>query len=891
MENRFFKRAAAGIVSLSAVMGLIGTVPAAPASATGTLTINEVCAKNTMNAAPDGNFYDWAEIYNSSGSSVDISGYGFSDKEAEPFRYKFPAGTVVPAKGSIVVYCDSNAALNDAKIAPFGMSASGETLILSDASGSAVDTLTFDALATDTSYGQYPDGSGEYFVLSCTPGKANSAPEGSNAVHLPEFSQDSGFFSSGFSLTIKAPEGTTVYYTTDGSDPTTESTKYTGPIDIKDMSDTENRLSMKTDITASGATAPRTLIDKAAIVRAVAVDSSGRVSAPVTKTYFVGKTASGYYKDMKVVSLVTDPDNLFGYEQGIYVRGKTYDDYQQEQQQQQPGQPGGPGQGPGGWQIPGWGGWGGWGGGGFNMMNPWEIPANYNQKGRDWERVASFEMFDSGESVVKQDVGIRIKGAASRNSVQKSFTIYARQDYGKSDLEYDFFGGTATKAKNGKTIKKFDNIVIRNGGNDAGGFYFRDSVNQQLVSDRAFATQAMSECILFIDGEFWGIYQITEKVGDDYITSHYGIDKDDVALIKNGDLEEGRDQDLEEWNQLLQGVANGSVSYEQFCEKVDIQSYMDYFAAEIYIANSDWPQNNVAVWRSNAVDPENPYADGKWRMFLFDTELGQGMYGTQQNSASADSFSRIRQNNNEHDYMSPAFTKLMSNKDFALAFSRTFMDIANYNFDTEKTTAEINKFTKYKEPVTDTYKRFSFTSQGESKFQQEANTVASFYNSRFDNAVRTLKQAASLSNGLNSVTVQNDSSKGKIKLNTLNLSESSWTGKYHSDYDMTATAQPLEGASFDHWEITGAELTSGSKTSATISFKATGNVTIKAVYSGEASMLAGDYNNDGKVSVADLASLNKFVLGQKVNIVNADVVKDGRADMFDLAQLRKMIIG
>ena len=599
----------------------------------------------------------------------------------------------------------------------------------------------------------------------------------------------------------------------------------------------------------------------------------------------MGKTASGYYKDMKVVSLVTDPDNLFGYEQGIYVRGKTYDDYQQEQQQQQPG---GPGQGPGGWQIPGW---GGWGGGGFNMMNPWEIPANYNQKGRDWERVASFEMFDSGESVVKQDVGIRIKGAASRNSVQKSFTIYARQDYGKSDLEYDFFDGTATKAKNGKTIKKFDNIVIRNGGNDAGGFYFRDSVNQQLVSDRAFATQAMSECILFIDGEFWGIYQITEKVGDDYITSHYGIDKDDVALIKNGDLEEGRDQDLEEWNQLLQGIANGSVSYEQFCEKVDIQSYMDYFVAEIYIANSDWPQNNVAVWRSNAVDPENPYADGKWRMFLFDTELGQGMYGTQQNSASADSFSRIRQNNNEHDYMSPAFTKLMSNKDFALAFSRTFMDIANYNFDTEKTTAEVNKFTKYKEPVTDTYKRFSFTTQGESKFQQEANTVASFYNSRFDNAVRTLNRAASLSNGLNSVTVQNDSSKGKIKLNTLNLSESGWTGKYHSDYDMTATAQPLEGASFDHWEITGAELTSGSKTSATISFKATGNVTIKAVYSGEASMLAGDYNNDGKVSVADLASLNKFVLGQRVNIVNADVVKDGRADMFDLAQLRKMIIG
>ena len=122
----------------------------------------------------------------------------------------------------------------------------------------------------------------------------------------------------------------------------------------------------------------------------------------------------------------------------------------------------------------------------------------------------------------------------------------------------------------------------------------------------------MNQCILFIDGEFWGIYQLTEKVNDDYINTHYGIKKSDVAIVKNDELEEGSEQDLQDWQNLIKGVANGSISYEQFAEKVDMQSYMDYFAAQIYWANHDWPNNNTGVWRSNAVDPENPYADGSW---------------------------------------------------------------------------------------------------------------------------------------------------------------------------------------------------------------------------------------------------------------------------------------
>lgn len=836
------------------------------------VVINEVCAKNTTYATADGKFYDWIELYNPTDSRIDLSGYGLSDKAKEPYLFTFPEGTSIGSGEYLLIFCDSKLTELDGQLAAsFGLSTDGETLTLTDTNGQKVDTITFGAIETDVSYGRVPDGSKSFAILKMTPNSPNKKEDIIDTeVQKPVFSRTSGFYDDQFSLSISVKEGVTIYYTLDGSTPTAESNVYTSPINITDISSTKNVLSARTDIAPSSPTsqvrAPYNPVDKAVVVRAIAIDENGNSSEVVTETYFVGyQNKKSYYKNLKVISIVTDSDNLYDYEKGIYVLGKVHDDWRN-----------GPEYDP--------------------TVPEWFMPANYTQKGSDWEREASMQIFDKGGTLaVNQNVGIRIRGGATRSHTQKSFNIYARSKYGASKLNFDLFSGDVYSEYTGKQITEFNSFVLRNGGNDAQYTRFRDKLNQSLVSDRSFLTQSMEPCIVFVNGEYWGHYEITEKMDDDFIEAHYGVDKKDVCMIKNQQLEEGDTDGYDEWVQLRKWISSTDFSkaenYAELCNKIDMQSFMDYISAEIYINNYDWGDNNMSMWKSTKIDTDNPYADGRWRFILFDTEYSVNLYD--QAKPQMDSFTQFMKTNS---FLSELFGAAMKNEGFREDFVRTFMDMANENFEAQKVYDLITELSNsYRETTIDTYNRFWADWPGgywaETQYSKEVQSVRSFYNTRFPYITGHLKNFFSLKGNLANVTVKNNELMGEVTINTLSpdMTNGSWSGKYYTDYPVKLTAKSKEGYQFAYWETSKGEKISGESAEILL----TSDITITAVYE-VADTLKGDVNLDGKLTADDVALLQGYLLGAEVltaeQAKQADVFEDGTLNIFDLKELKRMLL-
>lgn len=537
------------------------------------------------------------------------------------------------------------------------------------------------------------------------------------------FSKESGIYPEEFSVEIAVDGNYDIYYTTDGSNPASSksATKYTGPIQVTDRKGDANVVSavstslFSTNFSSYSASSGITCripspsddaVDKCTAIRAVAKDKSGNVIYSTGETYFVG-TAEDHIAGIKascdaarqtlaVISITMNYDDLFDHEKGIYVMGATFDKSLEE----------------------------------FKKENKWfqgedtrKLLANYSQRGRQWEREAHIEMFEMDTEtcteVLSQDCGIRIQGNFSRSDVQKGFRLYARSDYGASKFEYAMFGDELTDIE-GETIDKFDTFVLRAGGNCAFTCKYNDTFWQDLASGMDLSTKASRPCVVYLNGEYWGLYILEEDFSDDYFDDHYKVNKDDVVLYKGdaethalgykldlGEIPEGQDEtyyfeDLLNFFETHKDLKNQK-DYDEFAKLVDVDSVMDYFAAEVWINNKwDWPGKNWSMWKTTTVDSSNEYNDGKWRFCLYDIEFG-GVSG-----ASDAGTNTIKEDNYKPKGLldmntdNPAvlcFAYLMTNDGFRAAYCDRLLELSDTVFEKDAALATLAEYESIYKPL------------------------------------------------------------------------------------------------------------------------------------------------------------------------------------------------
>lgn len=486
-------------------------------------------------------------------------------------------------------------------------------------------------------------------------------------IHL---SKKSGFYENSFYLEIEGKRGCTFYYTLDGSKPDMTSQKYIQPILVEDASGKNNVYSMRQDISPDlynfgggeyHYASPAYPVDKCNVIRVAAYDREQKFLEEETAVYFVGFQEKSGYKDLLKISLVTEPDHLFDYEAGIYVMGKKYDEDVRRPE-----------------------------------ISDGDRSANYLQRGREWERAARIDLFDqNGGNVFSSDCGIRIHGGVTRAEPQKSFSIYAREEYGgERRLPYDLF-------KNGVGPHKF---ILSSEGND-NAVKVRDYAVQKAAVEAGLdvATMKMAPCVLFLNGEYWGVYYLTESYNASYIQDHYDVAESNVIMVKIGkeaiEVEEGKEEDVEYYDEMVEYICNHDMqeqeAYQRACEMLDIDSFVDYYALQIYIGNHDWPSNNIALWRSREKHALNDWADGRWRYMLFDTNH-LSVYG----DAAVDDLERTIDND-------PVFASLIRNAEVEQKFRERIRQLENEIFSVENEEKIFNQwFDEMSEAVRKSDERF-----------------------------------------------------------------------------------------------------------------------------------------------------------------------------------------
>ncbi len=368
------------------------------------------------------------------------------------------------------------------------------------------------------------------------------------------------------------------------------------------------------------------------VVRAC-VRHEGRWGPVVSHTYFIDEPST----TLPIVSISLDPNVLFHPIYGLFVSGpNTVDSL---------------------WQKPG---------------------ANFWSKK---EVAASVEIFETtGQCVYRSLSGLRLFGGMSRLFPQKSLAIVARRRYGARRIAHRIFG------KDGP--RKFKYLVLRNAGSDWGKAHFRDALMHSLLEGWDVDRQAERLAIAYINGKYWGIYHLREKINRYFIAAHHEVDKDSIDLLEHrGYRKRGSTYHyLRLLNYLRQRDSLDDAAMAWVASQMEVDNFIDYQIAQIFFDNRD-AGGNIKYWR-----PQQ--SNGRWRWILYDTDWGFGLH-----DSTAYQFNTLAFHTepNGSAWPNPPWStfllrKLLTNDGFRQKFVQRFADRLNTSFRTEHMLAKIDSF-------------------------------------------------------------------------------------------------------------------------------------------------------------------------------------------------------
>ena len=463
--------------------------------------------------------------------------------------------------------------------------------------------------------------------------------------------------------------------------------------------------------------------------------AAGKMTSPTaSNTYLINAPPS-----LTIVSLATDPAHMFSNTIGIYVQGN-------------------------------------------NGIIKCGKKANWNQS---WERPASIEVYNaSGARLIAQDIGFEIHGNCTRNLKQKSFELKSRKVYGDNDFSYAFFSD--------KPLNAYRRLLLRAGGQDTKSL-LRDILGQQLLVDRMdIDRQAYRPALVYINGQFWGVYGLREKMDEAFVENNYGLDEETDFDTIDDDLTPMAGT-ITRWNEFYNYIASHNAAdpavYAYIQTQMDINEFINYQIAEIYAANTDWPHGNIRYWRA--------YAPGsRWRWMLFDMDYSFSL----NTGPGHNTLRQAMSTKKAYAYHSLILRKLWANTEFRALFGQRFAVHLNTTYTAARVIDHINALSGAIAPVIQAQSQRWGAPKSVAAWQTELTKLRTFANKRQAYVRTHLKNELSVSGTADLTVLVN----GQGRVNVAGVPvDGGYSGPHFVNLPITLEAVPSAGQEFGYWLETG----------------------------------------------------------------------------------------